>query len=334
MQKTFAEIQRDLNNKIYHSLYVLEGEEPYFNEQLISFFENNILSDSEKGFNLTIVYGKDVTDSKIVSLANSFPMFGNYNIVIVKEAQTIKDWTALSNVSASLPKSTILVIFLSGAALDKRKTEIKKLLANAVHHSAKKLKDNEIQEFIASYIKKSKHSINPNNVQLLADHVNQDLSFIVNEMDKLILNVPQGDEITADHIQQFIGIHKEYNVFALTKALGARQVKEAVTIADYFARNQKENPLVVVLANMYSYFNKIMMYKTLSTSPSNDIAAAMGVNPYFLKEYETAAKKYSNAKLYSIFELLKEYDLRSKKIIENESDDSALIRELVVRILA
>ncbi len=334
MQKTFADIQRDFKNKIYHPLYVLEGEEPYYNEELVKHFENEILSDSEKGFNLTIVYGKDVTDSKIVSLANSFPMFGNYNIVIVKEAQFIKEWDALSNAAASLPKSTMLVLFLSGATLDKRKTEIKNLLASAVHHSSKTLKENEIQHFIATYIKKSKHSITPENVQLLSDHVNQDLSFKVNEMNKLILNVPEGQEITAEHIEKFIGIHKEYNVFALNKALGAKKIKESVAIADYFARNQKENPFVVVLANLYSYFNKVLLYRTLSASPRNEIASALGVNSFFLDEYELAAKKYSNARLYYIFELLKEYDLRSKKIIENESGDGVLMRELVIRILA
>jgi DNA polymerase-3 subunit delta len=334
MQKSFSEIERELKNKIYHPLYILEGEEPYYNEVLTDYFENHILSDAEKGFNLTIVYGKDVNDSKIAALANSYPMFGNYNIVIVKEAQFIKDWSALSQVAASLPKTTILALFISGATLDKRKTEIKQLISHAVHHSTKKLKESEIQDFIAAYIKKHKHKISPDTVQLLTDHVNQDLSFIVNEMNKLILNVPAEKEITAAHVQEFIGIHKEYNVFALTKALGTRQIKEALLIADYFSRNSKENPLVVILSQLYSYFNKVLLYRTMRASTPNEIASALGVNPYFIKEYESAARVYTNARLFNIFELLKEYDLRSKKIIENESDDGVLIRELVMRIVA
>ncbi len=333
MQKSFTEISRDLKNKIYYPLYILEGEEPYFNEQLVKHFEEDILNESEKGFNLNIVYGKDVSDTKIVALASGFPMFGNYNIVIVKEAQAIKDWSALSKAASGLPKSTILVLFLAGAALDKRKTEIKNMVTQAIYHHSKKLKDSEILDFATDFIKHSKHSIKPDNLQILSGHLSSDLSFVVNELNKLILNVPEGHDITAAHIQQFIGINKEYNVFALTKALGMKKVREAIAIADYFSKNTKENHIIPLLSQLHSYFYKILMYQTMSGIPRNELASAMGVNPYFLNEYESATHHYSNKRLYQIMDLLSEYDLRSKKIIENNADDGALLRELVLRIL-
>lgn len=333
MAKTFAEIERDLKNKIYHPFYILEGEEPYYNELLVKHFEENILSESEKGFNLHIVFGKDVNDKKIVQLANSFPMFGNYSIVIVKEAQMIKDWSALAAAIKSIPKTTILVLFFANASLDKRTTDAKQLVAHAVVHTGKRLKDSEIEDFIAAQFKKSKHQISPQNVKLLADHVNHDLSFIMNEISKLVMNIPAGEEITAAHIERFIGINKDYNVFALTKALGLKQHAEALRIAEYIARNTKEFPPQAVLPQLNNYFQKILMYRTLAALPRNERASAMGVNPYFLDEYERAAANYSNSKLFQVIETISEFDLRSKQIIENNTPDGELNREVVMRIL-
>jgi DNA polymerase-3 subunit delta len=333
MQKEFDEVIRDLGNKIYYPLYILEGDEPYYIDEVSYVFENKILSETEKSFNLNVVYGRDVDDNDIATLARAYPMFGSYQVIIVKEAQNVKSWEAVEAYSTSPLKSTVLVLCFMNDKLDKRKKGSKELIRNAVVLTTKRLYDNQVPGWIDKYLKDKEYKISSRASALIADYCGTELSKIVNELEKLMLNVPKEKEITHEHIEKYIGIHKEYNVFEFTKAIGIKDVLKANRIALYFSENEKNNPLVVTIASLYSYFNKLMMFHQLSYQPAASVAAQIGVAPFFVKEYEAASKNYPPHKLVRLMHLLNEYDLRSKSIIENTTSGGELLRELVFKIL-
>ena len=335
-----------LKNKVYHPVYFLTGDEPYFIDTVSDFIENNILDESEKEFNQTVLYGKDIDVLTLIGAAKRFPMMASHQVVIVKEAQNINGLVAKEDEGdkqkskhpfqtylENPQKSTILVLCYKYKKVDKRTAVGKMLEKHTVFFESKKLYDNQIPDWIDSYLKNKNYKIDPRASILLAEYLGTELSRIVNELDKLMINLPQGSEITADDIQKNIGISKDYNVFELQGALAKKDVLKANRIINYFAANSKEHPLVVTVGSLYNYFSKVLIYHSLADKSKNNAAAAMGVNPFFVADYERTARNYGAGKLKSVFSLLREYDLKSKGYGSASAGEGDLMKEMVFKIL-
>jgi DNA polymerase-3 subunit delta len=320
------------------------GDEPYFIDMISDFIEQKVLDESEKEFNQTVLYGRDVTAADIIGAAKRFPMMSEHQVVIVKEAQDIKDLVKKekedkkdkqksvfeSYLENPLP-STILVFCYKYKSIDKRTALAKLIDKNAVLFESKKLYDNQVPDWINNYLKSKGFTINQRAAGLLSEYLGTGLSKISNELDKLIINLPPKSEITPEHIQTNIGISKDYNVFELQNSIGKKDVLKANRIINYFAANPKDNAMTVVVSSLYGYFSKLLTYHFLPDKKT--AAAAMGVHPFFLKDYEFAAKNYSTAKLKAIFSYLRDYDLKSKGVDSGAATEGELLKEMIFKIL-
>ncbi|HRW62676.1 MAG TPA: DNA polymerase III subunit delta [Bacteroidales bacterium] len=332
---TFEQILTDLKNKIYKPIYFLSGEEPYFIDLITKYINDNVLNDAEKSFNQTVIYGKDTDIYTVINTAKRFPMMANHQVVIVKEAQNIKNIDDLVHYAAAPLKSTLLVINYKYKTLDKRKKLYKALADNGVLYESKKLYDNEVPGWINAYLKKKNRSIDPGAAALLNEYLGNDLSKIANELDKLIITLPDGEfNITSNHIERNIGISKDYNNFELHKALTQKNVLKANRIVNYFAQNQKDNPFTMTIATLYHFYSKVLSYHFVKDKKDKkSVAATLKVNPYFLGDYELAAKNYNPKKTVEIIGLLREYDLKSKGYNNVSTPPGELLKEMVYKIL-
>ena len=332
----YENILEDLKNKIYRPIYFLSGEEPYFIDRISKFIENTVLTESEKDFNQVIVYGRDTSIVEVVSLAKEYPVFGNYRLVIVREAQNIKNIEKNELLKAYLKKpakSTILVFDYKYKKVDGR-TEFAKLLGKAgVYFQSKKLYDNQVPDWIVGAMRDKGYRISQPTSIVLAENLGNDLSKIENELTKLEINLQKGTEITPDHIEEHIGISKDYNVFELQNSLGKKDIEKVNRIIYYFGSNPKENPAIKVIAILFTYFKKIFLYHFLKDKSENNVAARLSVNRFFVKDYRIAASNYSKQKLEQIFSVLREYDLKSKGVEAAPMEDGEIMREMVFKIL-
>lgn len=331
---TFEQITADINRKIYHPVYLLHGEEPYFIDAITDLIEKTVLTETEREFNQTIVYGRDIEIGSIIDMARRFPMMANYQVVIVKEAQELeKKIEDLQIYIDKIQPSTILVLAYKYKKFDKRKTLAKSIEKKGVLFESAKLYDNQVPGWINEQIKAKGFAIRPEATQMLAEYLGTDLSRISNEIEKLLINLPAGSTIDGTIIERNIGISKDYNVFELQNALGTKDIKKANRIINYFAANTKQNPTIMVVTVLFGFFMKLMIYHQLTDKSRNNAASALSVNPFFVKDYITAAENYSFRKLRAIIGLLREYDLRLKGINNGSTDESELLRELIFKIL-
>lgn len=330
---TFEEIIKDLKNKVYYPVYFLQGEEPYYIDKVSDYIADHVLSDSEKEFNQTIVYGKETDPLTIVATAKRYPMMSNHQVLIVKEAQEIKDLDKLVSYLEQPLNSTILVLCYKYKTVDKRTTFAKALGKKAVVLDSEKLYDNKIPAWVNQYANSKGYKIHQRACSLLSEYIGNNLSKITNELDKLMLNVPSSIEITINHIEEYIGISKDYNIFELHAAIGKRDVLKANKIVNYFTANPKDNPLVVTLSSLFGYFTKILTYHSLPDKSPKAVAIELKVNPYFVSDYETSAKVYSVNKIEDIISHLRQCDLKSKGVDNPSITDGELLKELVFKIL-
>lgn len=351
--KEADQILLDLKRKIVKPVYFLCGEESYYIDLISDFIEKNILDDADKEFNQNVVYGKDVDLVQVLGLAKQFPMMSEYQVVIVKEAQNLKELNKTSGEGSENSKSsssnspttqlihylqnpqptTILVFAFKHKSLDKRSSLSKAIQKHAVFLETKKLYDNEIPKWITDYVNQKNYTISPKATMLLSEFLGNDLNKITNELTKLFINLAQGKEITSELIQENIGISKDYNVFELQDALAKKDILKANQIVNYFAANEKENPSVLVISSLYNYFTKLLKYHFLQDKSKFAAAASLGVNPYFIDGISRAAANYSTLKLKHIFSYLKEVDLKSKGIDNNSLNSAELYKELIFKIL-
>jgi DNA polymerase-3 subunit delta len=338
---TAPEIIKDLKNRKFKPLYLLHGEEPYFIDLISNYIEHKILSDAEKSFNQTILYGKDTDVMTAINAAKRYPMMSDYQIVMVKEAQEMK-WgrddddkksinPLLSYLDSPLP-STILVFCYKYGKFDKRKKTYKAIDKNGLVFESAALYDSKIPAWIESYITAKKYTIHAQASAMLAEYLGNDLSKIANELEKLMLNVNAGEEITLKHIHDNIGISKDYNVFELQTALAKKDAYKVNQIVNYFEANPKANPIVLVLGNLNNFFSKVLAYHYIKDKTPQNLARELVVSPYFLKDYEQAAKGYSLGKTFQVISYLREYDLKSKGVDSN-TDHGGLMKELMFKIL-
>ncbi|CAN5433188.1 DNA polymerase III subunit delta [soil metagenome] len=329
----YLDIISDLKKKVYKPVYFLSGEEPYFIDKISDFIEQKVLDESEKEFNQTILYGRDTDVVAIIGEAKRYPMMSDKMVIIVKEAQNIKNIEGLDSYISNPLDSTILVICYKYKTLDKRKSFPKTVAKKGILFESKKLYENKIPDWISGYLKEKKYAISPKSSQLLTEYLGTDLGKISNELDKLMINLPPGTEISPDHIQMNIGISKDFNTFELNDALTKRDVVKANRIVNYFAANSKEHPLVLTIASLNSFFVKLLRYHGLEDKSKDSAARALGVNPFFVNDYIAAARNYPMEKIKAISGFLREYDLRSKGIDNASADDGELMKELIWKIL-
>lgn len=350
--KEAEQILLDLKRKIFKPVYFFCGEETFYIDQLSDYIEHHVLEEADREFNQSVVYGKDVDLAGVLGLAKQFPMMSEHNVVIVKEAQNLKELNKSQGSDDDAPSksaggaiqqfihylvhpqpSTILVFCFKYKSIDKRSAVAKALQKNAVFLESKKLYDNQVPEWIAGYVKEKKYTIGPKATFLMSEFLGNDLGKIANEIIKLLINLPAGKEITPELIQDNIGISKDYNVFELQDALAKKDILKANRIVNYFAANEKEHPAPMILVTLYGYFSKILRYHFLKDKSKFAAATALGVNPFFVEGYAKAASNYNATKLKHIFSYLKECDLKTKGVDNSSISNGELMKELVYKIL-
>lgn len=333
MEKDFYNILKDIRNKVLHPVYFLMGEESFYIDVIADYIEEKVLTEEEKEFNLSILYGKDTDIPTIISVAKRYPMMSSHNLVIIREAQHIKEIEDLLPYIRQPLESTILVICYKYKRLDGRTLLFKEIKKRGVIFEGKKLYDNQVPDWITSYVKRHGYRIGPRAVQMLADHLGSDLGKIVNEAKKLFINLEKGKEITSQVIEENIGISKDYNIFEFQNALGQKNVLKAYQIADYFANNPKSNPFVLTSGVLYQFFSKIILYHGLTDKNKNNVAAALSISPFFVKDYEQAARNFPASRAVHCISLLRKYDLKSKGLENETTNEGELLKELTYKLL-
>ncbi|MBP8158262.1 MAG: DNA polymerase III subunit delta [Flavobacterium sp.] len=314
-------------------IYFLMGEESYYIDKLSDYIEENVLSEDEKGFNQTVLYGRDVTIEDVVSTAKRYPMMAERQVVIVKEAQDLSRTIDKIETYAENPMpSTVLVICYKYKTLDKRKKVTKLLAKNGVVYESKKLYENQVGDWIKRVLAGKKYSIEPKANAMLVEFLGTDLSKINNELEKLQIILPKGSTITPHHIEENIGFSKDFNVFELRKAIGDKNQLRAYTIADNFAQNPKDNPIVMTTSLVFSFFVQLLKYHGLKDKNPNNVAKVLGVNPFFLKDYDIALKNYPMRKVSQIVGSLRDIDVKSKGVGANALPQSDLLKEMLFKI--
>ena len=329
---TYEEIYRKLQQGQFASVYFLMGEEPYYIDQISDYIQKNALDPMAQEFDQTIVYGKDTTMRAVIELARRFPMMGQRQVVIVKEAQHLDSFNLLSHYLSQPQPSTVLVFCHKYGKLDKRNKLTKELETKAVLFESNKIRDYQTAGWITNYVKKNDVNIEPAAVQLLAEYLGTDLQKIINELNKLI-EAAENKTITTNLVEQNVGISKEYNVFELQNALVDMDVVKANRIVRYFAANPKNNPIVLVLSMLFKFFSNLMMYHYLPDKTEYAVAGALKVSPFQVKDYRKAATVYNARKTMNNISYIREAAARFNGVDCAPISDEDLLKELVFKIL-
>jgi DNA polymerase-3 subunit delta len=333
---TFEEILRDVRDHKFAPVYFLHGEEPFFIDRIAEAIEAHGLPEAEKGFNQTILYGKEVDPLSLLDYLRRYPMMSARQVIILREAQEMKGLTDLASYMDNPMLTTLFVVCFKHKKFDMGTKFGKVLKAKTLVFESKKLYDNQVADWISSYGKSRKMGMDAAAAHLLADYLGTDLGRITNELDKLALNLPAGTTITTQHVQEFVGISKEYNVYELQKAFATRDMARIARIQQYFAANIRKNPLIVTISSLFSYFSKVYMLHFLKGSSDAEMVKTLELrSDWFLKEYKIAINNYNLPQTIKIIELLKTYDLRSKGVDTDTTNtgEEELMKELFWKIL-
>jgi DNA polymerase-3 subunit delta len=326
-------ILNDIKGGNIKPIYFLMGEEAYYIDIISDYIEKNVLSEEEKGFNQTVLYGRDVSIEDVVSTAKRYPMMAERQVVIVKEAQDLsRTIDKLESYAENPMLTTVLVICYKYKTLDKRKKATKSLAKSGLVYESKKLYENQVGDWIKRILANKKYTIEPKANAMLVEFLGNNLGKINNELEKLQIVLPKGSVITPKDIEENIGFSKDFNVFELRKAIGERNQLKAYTIAENFANNPKENPMVVTTSLVFGFFIQLLKYHGLKDRNPKNVASIIGVNPFFLKEYDVALKNYPMRKVSQIVASLRDIDVKSKGVGANAMSNSDLLREMLYNI--
>ena len=330
-------ILKNIKNKEFLPIYFFHGEEPYFMDVAVKSFENDVLEEDEKAFNQTVVYGKDTTFSDVLSLARQFPMMGDKQVIILKEAQEIrmteKEAEALKFYAENPVESTLLVIAHKYKKVDSRKSFAKILSKNKMLFLSDKIKDYDVAKWIQGEMLNLKLKSQPNIPTLLSEYLGTDLSRISNELQKLKIILKDGEIIDEKLIETHIGISKDFNIFELIKALGKKDGAQSFKIAHFLGKSPKQNPFVMMIGNLYNFFSNLVIFHTMKGESPQNQASAMGINPYFIKDFAEAARFYNLKHCTRIISILREIDLKNKGLGAVNMTEGELLKELVYKIL-
>jgi len=327
------DIVANIKIKNIKPIYFLMGEEAYYIDQISDYIEKNVLDESEKGLNQQVMYGRDVTIEDIISAAKRYPMMAERQVIIIKEAQDLsKNIENLLSYAENPQPSTVLVFNYKYKTLDKRKKLYKVISKSGLIFESKKLYENQVSDWIIRLLRGKKYQIEPKAASMLVEFLGTDLSKISNEMNKLMVILPEGTIIKDHHIEDNIGISKEFNNFELRKAIGEKNILKANRIINYFSENSKNNPLVVTISSLNIFFTQLLFFYGLQDKSKKSVVISLRIKPYFVDEYLVAAKNYPIQKVTSIISFLRDADVKSKGVGANQSQRD-ILKELIFKIL-
>lgn len=335
-EHTFEEICQDILAKRYLPVYVLMGEEPYFIDKITTLLLEKVLNETEKDFNQLILYGADTDAATILNAARRFPMMSEYQLVIVREAQLVRDLELLSHYAKNPLKSTILVINYKYKTLDRRKTLAAGVEKNGLLFESKKVPDYKMPSFITALLQKRAIGIDVKGAQMLSDYLGNDLNRLEKELDKLNLLLPQTglQRITPELIEQNIGISKEYNSFELIKALSVKDILKANRIIQYFEKNPKNNPIQITLPVLFNYFSNLLICFYAKDRSENGLMSELGLrNSFQVKDYLIGLKNFSAMKVFHLISEIRTVDAKTKGVENSSASDSDLLKELIYKML-
>lgn len=332
---TYEEILRNLKNRVYAPVYFLMGDEDYYIDRISEYIIDTVLNETEKEFNLTIIYGADTDIPSVINAARRYPMMSEHQVVVIKEAQNLRNWEEFSYYLQKPMMSTILVICYKHGTLDRRKKVTAEIEKTGVLFESRKLKDAQIPGFISSYLKRKKVDIEPKASELMAEFVGTDLNRMAGELEKLIITLPKGEHrITSEQIERNIGISKDYNNFELKNALINKDILKANQIVKYFNDNPKNNPLQVTLSFLFSFFSNLMLAYYAPDKSDQGIAAQLGLrSAWQAKDYSLAMHRYTGVKVMQIIGAIRACDAKSKGVGNSSQTDGELLKELVFFML-
>ncbi len=332
-------ILRKLTAREFSPVYFLQGEENYYLNKIAGEIEANAIPENEKHFNLMILYGAETNLAEVIGYARRFPVMAAIQVIIVKEAQDMKDLTRekgeemLIKYATNPVPSTILTICFRGKKLDKRKSLFKILDKHAVVVDSDKIYDNQVPAWVREYIESKGHTVDVNAQQLLADNIGNDLERLSNEIDKVLINFKEPMQINPGIVSRYVGISKEYNSFELQKAIGARNIMKANKIVKYLADNPRSNPVIPIIALLFNYFSKLLIIHHVGPQKESELARIIGVPPYFIREYMQAAKIFNLKKVIDNIHYIREADLMSKGIGVSNIKEGEILKELVYKLM-
>ncbi|GAC1439716.1 MAG: DNA polymerase III subunit delta [Sediminibacterium sp.] len=318
----------------FKPIYWLEGEEPFFIDQVVNYAEHRILNESEASFNLTVFYGKDADWAAVINACRRYPMFAERQVVLLKEAQQMRDIDKLEGYVENPLSSTVFVVSYKDKRVDGRSRLSKLLKQKGEMLSTKKMYESQLPEWAGQVVQQQGLSISQKALFLLVDHIGNDLSRIQNEIEKLAVNLGGRKNVTEDDIENYIGISKEFNVFELQDAVAKKDLSKAIRIIQYFEANPKAAPIQLVLPALYNFFSKVFMLYGVQRPDEKSAATALGVNPYFVKDYLSAAHRYDYNGVEKALLLLHQYNLRSIGVHDGGTTDSGLLKEMVVKMMS
>jgi DNA polymerase-3 subunit delta len=328
-----TKIVADIKSGNIKPIYFLMGEEPYYIDKISEFIEKNVLTEEDKGFNQMVLYGRDVTIEDIIDNAKRFPMMAERQVIIVKEAQDLsRTIDKLLAYSENPQLSTVLVICYKYKKIDKRKTLYKSIQKQGVVYESKKLYDNQVADWIRRVLSGKSYKIDTKAASMLVEFLGTDLSKINNELVKLMVVLPVNSTISPKDIEENIGISKDYNNFELRKAVGERNSLKVNRIINYFAQNQRANPMVMTISLLNNFFTQLLIYHSLHDKSKNNVAKSLKVSPYFVSDYATAAKNYPMRKVSQVITLLRDADVKSKGVGANALPAGDILKELLFKI--
>lgn len=340
--QTFDAIMRNLKAGKYAPIYILMGEESYYIDLISDYIADQVLPENERDFNQTITYGADVNMSQVVDLARRYPMMAEHQVVIVKEAQNLRDLTPLEKYAEKqVMASTILVLCHKNGVLDRRKKAVNSLFTKienigGVIYESKKKRESELPGFIENYLKEQKASIDYKSCQMIADYIGADLSRLASELDKVLISMPEGKRrITADVVEREIGVSKEFNLFELRNAIINRDVFKANQIIKYFDNNPKTGSIYAFLPNLFGFFQNLMM-AYYAPDKSNDYALAQYLElkgSWAARDYIMGMRNFSGMKTLQIISKIREIDAKSKGLDNPNTGAGELMKELIFFIL-
>jgi DNA polymerase-3 subunit delta len=324
----------DWKKQLYKPVYWLEGEEEYFIDKVVEYAETRILNESETAFNLTVFYGKDAEWPSVVNACRRYPMFAEKQVVLLKEAQQMRDIEKLEPYIENPLPSTVFVVSYKDKKIDGRTKLAKLLKEKSVLLTTKKLYDNQLPEWTEELVESKGHSISQKALILLVDHIGNDLSRIENEIEKMLINLGERKTITEEDVEKYVGVSKDFNAFELQGALATKNLSKAIRIIQYFEANPKVAPIQLILPSLYSFFSKVFMIYGLNTKDEKTVATSLGIPSFFIKEYLRAASLFSYPEVERLLLLLSEYNLKSVGINNVGTSDASLLKEMVVKMIA
>ncbi len=328
-----SQIIKQFKDKEAKPLYFLHGDESYYIDVITDAAVKHVLEESERDFNQTIVYGKDVNMSSLQEQVKQYPMMAEKQLVILKEAQDVRDWSILEPYFENPSETTVFIICHKHKKVDKRKKFFKLLQKNAVVFESKKLYENQVDGWIIKHLKSKGFTINQKATILLIDFLGSDLGKIAKELDKLALVLEEGTEISEVHIEENIGISKDYNTFELSNAIAKRDILKAHKIINYFEQNPKAAHISMIIPTIFSFFERLMKVHFAGTNDVKQLQSRLGMNYYAAMETVKAKNIYKPKKIAKNISLLHQYDLKSKGVDRGPGSDADLLRELIYQLM-